>query len=86
MLAMSHQIVIQSQSRGSRNGWIRIAGVPDQAVVHSYLGGCPGREIRILVIGQALYSRHSWSGFRRCNPSFDRLEPEAKTMLPAEIG
>ena len=57
-----------------------------QVVVHSYLGGCPGREIRILVIGQALYSRHSWSGFRRCNPSFDRLEPEAKTMLPAEIG
>jgi hypothetical protein len=54
--------------------------------VHSYPGGCPGREIRILIIGQALYAGQNWSEFGRCNLPLDGLEGEAKTMLPAKIG
>src|SRR5262249_10432984 len=57
-----------------------------QVVVHSYLGGCPDREIRILVIRQALYAGQDWSESGRCDLSLDRLEGEAKAMLPAEIG
>src|SRR5438045_9490709 len=57
-----------------------------QVVVHCYLGGRPGREIRILIIGQAFYAGQIWSAFSRCNPPLHRLEGESKTMLPAEIG